>query len=129
MTDNSAVPGSRYICIPQPDLNSKSKQERKPQRQHGGAGIKVDSLAATQLSEFSLLSPDLVKNLFKLTKVYWFDEMKIKSRFGGASNICLSTKATDCDCLDWMLSFRLGDNFVAASIGKTYVAQNYVEFL
>jgi hypothetical protein len=88
-------------------LNSKSKQGRKSERQNGGAGIKVDPLAATQLSEFSLLCANLVENLLKLTKVYWFDEMKIKSRFGGSSNICLGAKATDCDCLDWTLSFRL----------------------
>lgn len=71
----------------------------------------------------------MVENLLELTKVHWFDEMKIKSRFHGASNICLAAKASDRDCLDWMLSLRLRDHLVAASIGKTYVAQHYLEFL
>lgn len=54
--------------------------------------------------------------------------MKIKSRFRGASNICLRAKAGDRDCLDWM-PFRMRDYLVAASIGKTYVAQDYIEVL
>jgi hypothetical protein len=64
----------------------------------------------------------LIENVLKFTKVYWFNEMKIKSCFRGASNICLGAKARDRGCLDWMPSFRLKDHLVAASIRKADIA-------
>jgi hypothetical protein len=59
----------------------------------------------------------LIENVLKVTKVYWFDEMKIESCLRGASNICLGAKARDRDRLDWMLSLRLRDHLIPASIG------------
>jgi hypothetical protein len=39
-------------------------------------------------------------------KIYWFDELKIKSSGFAAPNVLICAKASDPNCFDWPLLFR-----------------------
>ena len=77
----------------------------------------------------SSLDRNLVEYVAELVKVYWFDQMKIESRFFAAPNVFVRPESSDSHSFNRLFSFYLRNHVVAAAIGKANVAQHDIEFL
>ncbi len=62
-------------------------------------------------------------------EIHRLDQVKIESCFFAAPNVFVGAKSGESDGFQRLFSFCLGDHIVAGSIGKTNVAQDYIELL
>ena len=79
--------------------------------------------------EREFLSADLCENCAQFVEIYRFDQMKVESCVFAAPNVFVGAKSGDRNRLHRMLSLCLGNHLVTASVGKTNVAQDDIEFL
>src|SRR2546423_1246701 len=100
-----------------------------PSEIQGSTGHRPVATALNCPIRGSSLGANLVENTAQLVKVYRFDEVKIESRFFAAPNVFVGAKSSDSHSFDRLFSFYLGNNVVAAAIGKANVAQHDIEFL